>query len=143
MIPQCDDTAAASAIDLAIQNTPSETSERKSNVLLPEFDAQAAVERSELPLQERIQLWEQHAQQVEADKFAMEQLQRTQQGKRPQPQPTDRTTDQIVKTLLERIDYLEGLLQRFTLVPTNSETTAPMQVILATPTTTSPASYPL
>ena len=46
LIPQSDETAAASAIFFATQGTPSEISERQSNVLLPELDAQAVVEKA-------------------------------------------------------------------------------------------------
>ena len=44
LLPICDDTAAASAIYLAMQSIPA-SSERQSNVLLPELEAQAAAEK--------------------------------------------------------------------------------------------------
>ena len=154
LLPLCDDSAAASAILLAIQGTLSSTvSDRKSNVLLPELEAQAAVEKneaivektednvekSELAFHDRVQLFEPHTtrqqQQFEQDTH-IQTLASIQAGKQPLP-PTNNDQEVIstILIILDRIAVLERRLDKQTTTTNDNVEKIPFQAQISNPIT--------
>lgn len=151
LLPICDETAAASAIYFAIQNTPSQESERQSNVLLPEFEKESlavncandgneklTVEKSELPFHDRVQIFEpqsaahklqQFDQDTAAAKLASIQMGKDLAGYNNHNSQSTTT----IQLLLDRISELQRQLQQHvqtTIAPAQS---TPMQVKIFTP----------
>ena len=115
-IPMSDDIAVASSVFLALSNSPS----LPGNLLL-KLDAQAEVETSELPLQERMQIFE--------DEIAKAKLISIAAGKRPQA-PNNRMN--FIQFLLDKISHLEEMVTKNSQASTIVR--APMAVNIGTPT---------
>ena len=144
-LPQSDDTAAASAIYLAIQSTPSE-----AKSLLLELDAQAAVEEtevhaetSELPFQDRKQISEpqkQLLQQQFDQDIALQTVTSINMRKQPLPANTnDHDSVSTIQIVLQKITDLDKQFYRQNDIATTTQE-APntfMQVKISTPSMSS------
>ena len=146
--PPADDLASAASsicLGLAIQGTPSPA---RPNNLLPAME-QVIVDVSELPHQEKIQLFE-GAGLLQQQQLAQQQFEQDTHaqtvasihiGKRPLP-PTnhdhdqqndnDHTTAKIIQALQEEVRYLKNLIQKYTSITINGEPKTPMQIPIST-----------
>ena len=131
--PTDDMAAAASSIYLKIQkDTPSPASSKEAKCLMPELEQQAAIEASELPLQDKIKLHENAIQQLVQQQFDQDTATQTvasiNAGKRPLPPHNHDHDDKQV--LLDEIAYLKDQLQQR---DTNKTTTVLVHMDIATP----------
>ena len=142
--PPVDDLASAASsicLGLAIQGTPSPA---KPNNFLPIMDAQAVVDNSELPRQEKIQLFENTVQKQQLDQdTAAAVWASTGFDKRPLPpinknhatasSSNDHTTIRIIQALQEEVQYPKNLIQKYTSTNNNGEQGTPLQILISIP----------
>ena len=103
--------------------------------------SQQPVEKSELPVQEKIQLYEnvlqqQQQRQQQSEESVVQALARTHVGKRPLPPTTnDHDTDTVgtIQLLLAEVMDLRNQLQKYTEGSTLKVPQQPMEVNIATP----------